>query len=85
MKMNLCAVYDRKTGLFDKPFAVRHNGDAIRDWDIVTKNRETRYGAHPSDFDLMCIGSFDDETGLLEKFQPHIHLANGVSEHAPQI
>lgn len=76
--MSLCAVYDKKTGLFGDPMAARHNGDIIRQWDIIRKDPETRYGKNPEDFDLFQIAEYDDETGQIVTLQPHTHLASGV-------
>ena len=78
MQSSLIAVYDKKTGLFDKPFAVRHNGEAIREWDIVTKDGQTKFGKNPEDFDLYQIANYNDETGAITMCQPHVHLASGV-------
>lgn len=74
----MIAVYDKKTGLYDKPFVVRHNGEAIREWDIVIKDTQTKFGKNPEDFDLFQIAYYNDETGAIEMCAPHIHLASGV-------
>lgn len=78
MKQQVIAVYDKKTGLFDNPFFVRHTGDAIRQWDIVRKNPETKFGKNPEDFDLKQIAVYDDEAGEIENLKPHVHLSSGV-------
>ena len=41
MKSPMLAVYDKKTGLYDNPFIVRHNGDAIREFDHLRKDTST--------------------------------------------
>lgn len=74
----VCAVYDKRTGLFDKPFTVRHVAEAIREWDIVRKNTETKFGKNPEDFDLHQIATWDDSTGLYNNIQPTTQLAAGV-------
>ena len=78
MKLNAISVFDKKTGLFGNPFHVRHNGDAIREWDIVRKDPSTKYGKNPEDFDLFQIGYYDDTLGNTENIVPHIHLSSGV-------
>lgn len=78
MQQPMIAVYDKKTALFERPFVVRHVGEAIREWDIVTKDSNTKFGKNPEDFDLFQIGFFDDETALVEILKPNIHLASGV-------
>lgn len=78
MRQPVIAVYDKKTGLYDNPFVVRHNGEAIREFEIVSKDSNTRIGKNPSDFELHQIGSFDYTTGQLETLQPTTHLMTGT-------
>ena len=75
----LIAVYDRKTGLFDPPFMVKHVGHAIREFDIVKRDPNTKFGKNPEDFDLFQVGEFDESTGNASALTPHLHLASGVS------
>lgn len=74
----MIAVFDKKTGLFDPPFVVRRVGEAIREWETITKDTNTKFGKHPSDYDLYQVGNFDEETGLVTSQSPHLHLASGV-------
>lgn len=74
----MIAVYDRKTGLFDKPFAVRHIGEAVREWDLVRKDTNTKIGKNPEDFDLRQVGYFDEQTGELINQKPALQIAGGV-------
>lgn len=74
MKQPLIAVYDRKTNTYDNPFTVRHVAEAIRDWDMVSKDKNTKIGKNPEDFSLVQIGEYDLNTGLTENKLPHIHL-----------
>lgn len=74
----LCAVYDKKTGLYDTPFTVRHIAEAIREWDVVKKNENTKFAKHPEDYDLFQIGTFDYQTAQLTTLTPHTHLAGGI-------
>lgn len=74
----MLAVYDKKTGLYDNPFIVRHNGDAIREFDHLRKDTNTKFGKNPEDFDLFQIGNYDAASGNVEILQPHTHLASGV-------
>lgn len=78
MKQNLIAIYDRKTGLFERPFICRHIGEAIRDFEVIKKETNTRYGKHPEDFALIQIGEYDDEMGTVENSKPQITLSSGA-------
>lgn len=71
----LC-IRDVKTALYERPFTCRHIGEALRDFGTLCKNKETKYGLYPSDFELYQVGEFDDETGALIPMNP-IHLDSG--------
>lgn len=75
MKKTICSVYDIKTKEFDQPFAVRHLADAIREFQIIAKNPQTKWGKNPEDFSLYAIGEFDDESGQLLSSSPHTLLS----------
>ncbi|QXP08156.1 MAG: hypothetical protein [Arizlama microvirus] len=72
------AVFDKKTGLFDPPFTVRHNGEAVREFGIVKKNPETKFGKNPEDFELFQIGNYNDTLGTFENLTQHVHLDSGI-------
>lgn len=78
MKQPMISVYDRKTNLYDRPFTIRHLGEAIREWDVIRKDTNTRIGKNPEDFCLRKIGEFDDDTGEITSIKPHLDIADGV-------
>lgn len=78
LKQPMIAVRDLKTGLFDRPFTVRHTAEAIREWDIVRKDPQTKFGKNPADFDLFHIADYEDATGHISPCIPPLHLASGV-------
>lgn len=78
MKIPMVAVFDKKTGLYDNPFAVRHIGEAVREWDIVRKDEKTRIGKNPEDFELYQVGEYDDQVGKFNNLETQLHLASGI-------
>jgi len=70
------AVFDKKISLYDNPFAVRHVGEAIRQFETLTKDPQTKFGQHPTDYELYQIGTYDEESGLINPSSP-IHLFTG--------
>lgn len=78
MQQPIIAVYDKKIGSYEKPFVAKHTGEAIRDFDHVRKDPQTKFGRNPEDFDLFHIGQYDETSGKLISLEPHIHLASGV-------
>lgn len=78
MRHAVCAIYDKKTACFDNIFNVRHPGEAIRQWDIIRKSPENKFGKNPEDFDLFQIAWYEDTSGSIEEIKPHTQLASGV-------
>lgn len=70
MKQNVYSVRDSVAGVYCKPFTTPNDGLARRDFDAASRDPHSALSQHPDDFTLFCIGSFDEETGLLEAIPP---------------
>lgn len=70
MLKQMCAVFDHASGLFGSPFFVAAVGQAIRSFtdEVNRAAPDNALHAHPEDFDLHCLGQWDDQTG--DCFQP---------------
>lgn len=77
MKQVIVSVKDRAAGAFGRPFFVPSVGLAIRSFvDEVNRSADdNQMNRHPEDFDLFEIGSFDDETGIIECHAVPVELA----------
>lgn len=64
----VCAVRDSALDAFMRPFFVPARGLAIRSFsDEVNRVAEGNgLNSHPDDYELYCIGTFDEDTGRLE-------------------
>lgn len=78
MKQAVLAVKDKKTGLFDPPFNVRHQNEALREWSIIIKDEKTKFGKNPEDFDLYHIANYDADTGDYENLATKKQIATGI-------
>lgn len=65
MISNVYAVRDVKADAFVSPFFRRTHKEAMRYFGDAVVSKDTMFHAHPEDFQLFCLGQFDDETGLL--------------------
>lgn len=74
MKTPMCAVFDRKIALYDPPFSIRHQGEAIRQFEDLKKDTNTRFGKNPEDYLLFQIGTYDDVTGSIENLEKPVQL-----------
>lgn len=79
MTLKIVAAFDKKTALYDRPFMVRHLGEALREWEIVCKDKNTKFGRNPEDWDIYVLGEFDDESGELIPGKK-THIASGLSD-----
>lgn len=61
---------DTKTGAFSQPFFFVHTGQAVRACVDLGSDLGTQIGRHPSDFALVEVGEFDDQSGVLTACAP---------------
>lgn len=75
--VKIYSVRDQFTG-YGQPFTAASDAVAIRDFRIACNHSDSLLYACPKDFDLMCLGSFDPELGVITP-EPPVILASGVS------
>lgn len=77
MKQVACAVFDRASQLFGRPFFVAAVGQAVRSFqdEINRKDADSEMARHPDDFDLYQLAHYDDNSG--EFFNENRILARG--------
>lgn len=66
MKLNLYAVFDRASGVYDGPIPGQADGTMIRQFTDMCCNPEHQIGKHPDDYTLFKVGVWNDGTGELE-------------------
>lgn len=89
MLQNIYAVRDEKVQSFLKPFFIQTNGAAIRAFQDASRDPKTALYAHPEDYVLYLVGTFDDESAVFTSVSPVQFLArasefsNPVMPEAP--
>lgn len=69
MKLHLYSIHDRLMGVYLAPFVARADVEAVRQITATLEDPSMAKSAivlKPSDYDLVKIGSFDDETGFID-------------------
>lgn len=68
MKMVIVSIRDRAADAYGRPAFVATEGIAIRQFsdEVNNKYENNQMYAHPDDFDLFCLGSFDDSNGSFD-------------------
>lgn len=86
MKMIVLSIFDTQVEAFMRPFFAQTEGQAVRMFYDEVKAQNSPMGAHPEDYALFRIGTFQDSNALIEPETPkRIALAieaNGNSENA---
>lgn len=75
--VKIYSVRDQYTG-FGQPFTAASDAVAIRDFKIACNKADSLLCASPKDFDLMCLGTFDPDLGVICSEAPVI-VASGIS------
>lgn len=69
----ICTILDERVGSYMRPMILRSRGEAMRLFQDSLKHPEnTTMRAHPEDFALYYLGSFDDETGIVVGVDPEL-------------
>lgn len=66
MKLKLFCIFDSKVGAFNKPFAARTNGEAIRMFESAVKAESGGMRGFENDFSLYEVASFDDISAMFD-------------------
>lgn len=77
MISQIMAVRDIKMEAYNAPFTVAKVGAAIRSFTDAVNSKEGDIAKHAKDFDLFHLGTYNDETGLIESFDQPKHILNG--------
>lgn len=75
----IVAVRDRAVAGFMPPIFVSHVGMAVRSFSDEVRKPDTQFNAHPDDFDLFELGSFETDTGRFELLPDARQVAIGKS------
>lgn len=74
MILVIVSVRDAKMEAFGRPVFVTTVGGAIRSFDdeVNRDERDNQMFAHPEDFQLYQLGTFDDNTGEFKSIMPKL-------------
>lgn len=70
MILRAFSVHDIRADVFNVPFFKRSVGEAIRDFTELANDEQSFVAKYPSDYRLLVVGSYNDETGVLVAEQP---------------
>lgn len=85
MKYVICAIRDRAADAFGRPMFSAALGQAIRSFvdEVNRSDPNNQLAAHPDDFDLYQLGTFDDSTGMFDTGVPRqVAIGKDVAQKA---
>lgn len=65
MNVKVFSIYDIKAACHAQPFFLPNEGQAIRAFGDLVQDNKTQIAAHPGDYSLYLIGTFDNNSGEL--------------------
>jgi len=78
MVKKVYSVFDVKAKIFDKPFHMSQNGEAMRLFGDAVNDEKTMFFRHPEDYQLFLIAEFDDNSGMYKSLEHPDFLCNGI-------
>jgi hypothetical protein len=77
MIFQIVAIHDRALDAYQQPFLVRAIGEAIRAFQDAINKPESPMYAHPDDYDLYMIGTYNDESAKITQAAEPQQIAIG--------
>lgn len=74
----LFTIYDRKAAFYLPLFQMRSHAEAERQFADIVTSSDTPIAKYPADYDLVCLGSIDLETGMITPTYPVETIINGL-------
>lgn len=78
MKLAMFSVYDSAAEAYLQPFFMRTRGEAVRAFIDAVNGGQEAFTAHPGDYTLFYLGTFDQSLAAFEDCEP-VSLGNAVS------
>lgn len=82
---NVYSIFDSKAEAHMQPFFADTHGLALRTFEKHINNPETIFNAHPADFTLFYIGTFDEQTGKLNPNSTPFSLGVAIEFATPKL
>ena len=77
MLLLMYSVHDSVSGVYDRPFVARAEGDAVRSFGDIANDKDHPIGKHAEHFSLFHVGTWNDNTGKVDPCAP-THVVNAI-------
>lgn len=79
MKLKMYSIRDQKSEIFNVPFYKQTHGEAERDFRTLVNDQKSQVNIYPEDFDLYYIGTYDDNSGIVEPLKTPEFIIKAVN------
>lgn len=79
MLKKLYAIYDKKALFFSPPHCLHNKADALRFFDELLHDSQTRLCKYPADYQIYELGEWDERTGIITALKQPLFLEEGAA------
>lgn len=79
MQLRVYSIRDAKAEVFNQPWFAKTHGEAERNFAQLTRDSKSMVSQFPEDYDLYYLGTYDDNTGMVESLDTPQHMVKAVS------
>lgn len=79
MELNIYSIYDTAAKAYATPFFMPNDGLAIRAFSDNVNSSDSQLSKHPEQFVLFKIGTFEDQHGKLDHYDPVVNLGQAMT------
>lgn len=86
MKLKLYSLFDREMNVYLQPFSARADVDALRQVRNSLSDPQLAKSpmvTNPSDYLLVCVAFFDDETGIVDRVATSPDVVSNLKDLIP--
>jgi len=84
MNVNIYSIHDKAANCYSAPFFMATDAMAERAFTQAVNSTENQYGKAPEDYTLFCVGTWDDDKGLLTPAEINGKIGNGLQYLSPE-
>lgn len=77
--MKIFTIRDSKSDIYNSPFYARTHGEAERHFVTLCNDPESMVYKFKDDFDLYCLGDWDEINGVIETKETPEHLLKAIN------
>ena len=84
MQLKCYSIRDLKGEMFNPPFYQKTHGEAERTFRTLVSDEKSTLHKYPEDFELFCLGEFNDQTGRFQSLESPQAIIHGLEAKQPR-